>query len=46
MSKLSYANIKGFETKQNFINDYKHSLIDPETKISKVELDAQYIIDE
>lgn len=46
MSKLSYANIKGFELKENLINDYKHSLIDPVTKVSKIEPDAEYIIEE
>jgi hypothetical protein len=46
MSKLSYSNIKGFELKENLINDYKHSLADPVTKVSKVEPDTEYIIDE
>ena len=36
MSKLSYANIKGFESKESLITDYKHLLIDPITKLSKV----------
>lgn len=40
MSKLLYANIKGFESKENLINDYKHSLVDPVTKQSKIEVDA------
>jgi len=46
MSKLLYANIKGFESKENLINDYKHSLVDPVTKASKLEVDAEYTIDE
>jgi len=45
MSKLLYANIKGFESKESLINDYKHSLVDPVTKASKIEVDAEYTID-
>ena len=43
MSKLSYANIKGFESKENIVNDYKHSMM---TKEAKVEMDIEYIIEE
>ena len=46
MSKLSYANIKGFESKENLVTDYKHSLIDPITKISKIDVEADYTIEE
>ena len=46
MSKLSYANIKEFQSKENLISDYKHSLIDPITKISKIEPDTEYTIEE
>ena len=46
MSKLSYANIKGFESKENLITDYKHSLIDPITKVSKIDPDAEYNIED
>ena len=46
MSKLSYASIKGFETKENYINDYKHTLVDPVTKTSLIEPDAEYSVEE
>lgn len=34
MSKLSYANIKGFEAKESLIEEHKHSItnIDPDTE--------------
>ena len=42
MSKLSYANIKGFESKESIVEEFKSSV----ENASKNELDADYVIEE
>lgn len=35
MSKLSYANIKGFEAKESLIEEYKHNVTSLENNANK-----------
>jgi hypothetical protein len=44
MSKLSYANIKGFEGKESLIEEYKHAACSLES--NKVEPETEFIIED
>ena len=46
MSKLSYANIKGFEAKESLIEEYKHSVASMENSANKNEPEIEYVIED
>jgi hypothetical protein len=46
MSKLSYANIKGFEAKESLVEEHKHSVNSLEGSAAKNDPETEYVIEE